>query len=159
LTRGKGPKRSLCRVKRGDGNGGACIVLNLAVLYVQDTQMSRTVPRSTPHEIAARARQRIQAIREAIAQIDYLCSGTLLARMNTCGKPNCHCATDPAGRHGPYYQWGHMKAGKLVSRLVSPEQAKLLKGATANYRKLKKLIRAWEAETERIIDAEFTRKP
>ena len=117
------------------------------------------MPRSTPAQIAARARQQIHAIRAALARFDYLCSGTLLARMNTCGKPNCRCAQDPAARHGPYYQWGHMKAGKLVNRLVSPEQAELLKGATVNYRKMKKLMRAWEAHTERIIDAEFPRKP
>jgi hypothetical protein len=113
------------------------------------------MPRTTAKQIAARAHQRIQAIRQAIAQTDYLCSGSLLARMNSCGKPNCRCAQDSAARHGPYYQWGHMKAGKLVHRLVSPEQAKLLRVATVNYRRVKKLLRAWEAETERIIDTEF----
>jgi hypothetical protein len=117
------------------------------------------MPKTSPQQIAARARQRIQALREELTRIDYVCSGTLLVRMNTCGKPNCRCAQDPAARHGPYYQWGHMKAGKPVYRLVSSEQAELLRGATANYRKMKKLLRAWEAETERIIDAEFPRNP
>ena len=46
-----------------------------------------------------------------------------------------------------------MRAGKLVHRLVSPEQAALLRQAIGNYRKLKKLLRAWESETERLIDA------
>lgn len=46
-----------------------------------------------------------------------------------------------------------MHAGKLVHRLVSPEQAQLLRGAIANYRKLKKLLRAWETESERLLDA------
>lgn len=110
-------------------------------------------------QLLAQPRQRIQAIRQALAQIGYLCSGTLLARMNTCGKPNCRCAQDPAARHRPYYQWGHMKAGKLIHRLVSPEQAELLQVATANYRKMKKLMRTWETQTELIIDAEFPRKP
>ena len=49
--------------------------------------------------------------------------------------------------------------GKLVHRLVSPEQAELRQVATTNYRKMKKLMRAWETKTERIIDAEFPRKP
>ena len=53
-----------------------------------------------------------------------------------------------------------MKAGKLVHRYVSPEQAGVLRQAIANYRKVKKLLRAWEAETERLIDAEAaTAKP
>jgi hypothetical protein len=119
----------------------------------------KAMPRTTAKQIIERAHKRIQAIRAAIAQTDYLCSGTLLARMNTCGKPNCRCAQDPAARHGPYYQWGHMKAGKPVHRLVSPEQANVLRVATRNYRRVKKLLRDWEAETERIIDAELPRKP
>jgi hypothetical protein len=43
---------------------------------------------------------------------------------------------------------------KLIHRRLSAEQAALLRPAIANYRKLKKLLRAWEAETERLIDAE-----
>jgi hypothetical protein len=50
-----------------------------------------------------------------------------------------------------------MKAGKLVHRTVSPEQVTLLRAAIGNYRKAKKLMQAWEAETERLIDAEATR--
>jgi hypothetical protein len=32
----------------------------------------------------------------------YLSSGTLIQRTKVCGNPNCHCARDPAARHGPY---------------------------------------------------------
>ena len=34
------------------------------------------------------------------------------------------------------------------------EQTDLLRPAIANYRKVKKLLRAWEAQTERLIDAQ-----
>jgi hypothetical protein len=105
----------------------------------------RTVPPS--------AQPRIEAIRAELAALDVLCSGTLLKRMKTCGSASCRCAHDPKARHGPYYEWGHMRAGKLVHRLVSAEQAELLRRAIANYRRLKKLLRTWEAETERLIDA------
>ena len=90
--------------------------------------------------------------------MDYVCSGTLLERMKTCGQPACRCAQDPAARHGPYYEWGHMKAGKLVHRLVSAEQAVLLRRAIGNYRRLRKLLRSWEVETERLIDVSATRE-
>lgn len=100
-----------------------------------------------------RARARIAQIREELSSIELLCSGTLLKRMKTCGSPNCRCAQDPAARHGPYYEWGHMRGGKLVHRVVSPAQAEVLRHAIANYRRLKKLLRGWEAETERLIDA------
>ena len=52
-----------------------------------------------------------------------------------------------------------MKAGKLVHRYVSPAQAAILRQAITNYRKVKKLLRAWEKETESLIDAEAPRKP
>lgn len=115
--------------------------------------------KQTPEQIARQARERIAAIRAALAEIELLCSGTLLKRMKTCGSPGCRCAEDPAARHGPYYEWGHMKAKKLVHRLVSAEQAPLLGEAIGNYRKLRKLLRSWEAESVRLIDAEVPRTP
>jgi len=112
-----------------------------------------------PETVIKRALERIARIREALSAIDYLCSGTLLQRTKLCGKPGCRCAQDPSARHGPYYEWGHMKGGKLVHRTVSPEQATILQLAIANHRKAKKLMQAWEDETERLFDAEAPRKP
>src|SRR5262249_30373859 len=101
-------------------------------------------------DILQQARERIASIRAVLNAMEYLCSGTLLRRTKVCGKPSCRCAQDPSARHGPYYEWG----GKLVHRVVSPEQAALLRLAIANYRQARKLLRAWEKETERLIDAE-----
>lgn len=116
------------------------------------------MPKHTPQQIAQQARERIEQIRQDLALIELLCSGTLLKRMKTCGSPTCRCAQDPAARHGPYYEWGHMRAGKLMHRLVSPEQAELLEQAISNYRRLKNLLRSWEAESERLIDAQARRQ-
>ena len=110
-------------------------------------------------KIAARARERIKGIQDTLAQLDYLCSGTLLKSLMKCGKENCRCHVDPDARHGPYYRWGHMKNGKLIHRYVSPDQAEILSDAIANYRKAKKLMLEWEAETERLIDAQTKPKP
>ena len=53
-----------------------------------------------------------------------------------------------------------MKGGKkLVHRVVSPEQAELLRLAIDNYRNVQKLLRDWEVETERMINAEAPPKP
>jgi hypothetical protein len=115
----------------------------------------------SPQRPDTRLRQvqtRLARIREAIQAVDYLCSGTLLRRTKLCGKPGCRCAQEPAARHGPYYEWGHMKGGKLVHRMVSARQAALLRVAIANYRKVRQLLRAWEAETERVIEAEEPRR-
>ena len=116
------------------------------------------MPKRTSQQIAEQVRSRIAELRSELSAMDYVCSGTLLERMKTCGQPTCRCAHDPAARHGPYFEWGHMKAGKLVHRLVSAEQAVLLRRAIDNYRRLRKLLRSWEAETERLIDARAARE-
>ena len=100
------------------------------------------------------ALERIAHIRERIQTIDRLCSGSLLRRTKVCGKPGCRCAEDPTARHGPYYEWGRMKGGRLVHRMVSPAQAARLREAIANYRRLRRLLRAWEDETVKLIEAE-----
>ena len=111
----------------------------------------------SPDAVLRRARARIARLRAAISAVESLCSGTLLRRTKVCGKPGCRCAQDPAARHGPYYEWGHMQGGKLVHRMVSPWQAALLRRAIANYRRVVRLLRVWETETARIIDAEERR--
>ena len=115
-----------------------------------------------PSSVAQRieqTREKIGRIRAALTEIEYLCSGTLHKRTKVCGRPSCRCAQDPSARHGPYYEWGHMKGGALVHRSVTPQQAEMLELAIANHRKAKKLMRAWEEETERLIDLEAPREP
>jgi len=51
-----------------------------------------------------------------------------------------------------------MKGGKLVHRQVSAEQAELLRLAIDNYRRVQQLLRDWELETERLINAEVPRQ-
>ena len=50
-----------------------------------------------------------------------------------------------------------MQDGKLVRRRLSAEQARLMRLAIANYRKLKKLLREWERESAQLIEAEQPR--
>jgi hypothetical protein len=116
------------------------------------------MPRRRDH-IIEQARERIARIRVALDAMDYLCSGTLLRRMKMCGKPGCRCTEDPEARHGPYCELGNMKGGKLVHRTVTPKQAALLRRAIANYRKAKKLMKAWERETERLLENEAPHDP
>jgi hypothetical protein len=112
----------------------------------------------SPEQIAERSHKRITEIRAELAGTDYVCSGMLLKRMKTCGHRACRCAQDPGARHGPYYEWGHMKGGKLVHLLVSAEQANLLRKAIAAHRQLRKLSRSWENETKRLVDAQADRQ-
>ena len=116
------------------------------------------MPRSLAQNIK-QVRDKIGGVRAALADIEYLCSGTLHTRMKVCGKPGCRCAQDPQARHGPYYEWGHMIGGKLVHRMVTPAQAELLQHAIDNHRRAKQLMREWEEQTERLIDLEVPRQP
>lgn len=80
-----------------------------------------------------------------------MCSGTLSLRTKLCGRKACRCATDPAARHGPYYEWTRRVEGRYRHSVVSPEQAELLELGIANYRQIQHLLRLWEAETAAAI--------
>jgi len=100
-------------------------------------------------------RSRTQAIRRAIDAMDYLSSGTLLSRTKVCGRPNCRCATDPASRHGPYFEWNRRQGGRLVHKKLTEEQAELAARAIANLREVQRLLSHWEAATfEEIVALE-----
>jgi hypothetical protein len=97
-------------------------------------------------------RENIAEIQRTISTLQHLSSGTLLKRTKMCGNPRCRCHSDRAARHGPYYEWGYLKGGKLRHRTLSPQQAELMRLAIANHRKVKKLLKAWEAQTVRLIE-------
>ena len=69
-----------------------------------------------------------------------------------CGNPRCHCASNPAARHGPHLEWSYLKASKLHHRTLTSEQAEIMRRAIANQRKAKKLLRVWEAQTLNLIE-------
>jgi len=102
-----------------------------------------------------RLRARIEELKHEILDLDLIASGTLVRRTKVCGKPSCRCATDPEARHGPYYEWGRLEAGKRISSTVSPEKGRRLRVALRNRRRLKTLVRRWERESGRLLDAEI----
>lgn len=108
---------------------------------------------------AQTARQRIAQVRVTLGNVDLLCSGTLSERMIKCAKLNCRCPTDPAARHGPSYEWRHVRGSKIAQRYVTPQQAQALGQAIDSYRLAKKLLRSWEENIERLIDADYPPQP
>ncbi len=101
---------------------------------------------------STKSREKIAEIQRTLSEMEYLSSGTLLKRMKVCGNPRCHCANDPAARHGPYFEWSYVKGGKLHHRTLTPAQADIMRLAIANQRKAKKLLRVWEAQTLNLIE-------
>ena len=102
-----------------------------------------------------RLRTRIEKLKQQILELDLIVSGTLARRTKVCGKPGCRCATDPEARHGPYYEWGRIEAGRRTTTTVSPEKGRRLRVALRNQRRLKNLVRRWERESVRLLDAEI----
>ena len=110
-------------------------------------------------EKTTKSHEKIAEIQKSISAMAHLSSGTLLKRMKVCGNPRCRCARDPAARHGPYYEWSYLKGGKLRHRTLTPDQADIMRLAIANYRKTKKLLRAWEAQTLHLIELKAPKEP
>ena len=120
--------------------------------------MSRPKSKKFRDQLPEPARVRIGKIQEAFLAMDIVCTGTLSRRTKLCGKPACICSRDPAARHGPYFEWGRMKGGRLVGRMVSPQSARVIRKGIANYKAARRLLRAWENQTEALIETIERRK-
>ncbi len=94
-----------------------------------------------------RLRQRTQKIRAALNALGLVCPGSLHTRTKTCGQPSCKCTTDQSARHGPYHEWTRYVDGRLVHRNVTPEQARIIARAIADYRKAERLLARWVDES------------
>lgn len=101
----------------------------------------------------------LRRIRQQIAALDYICSGTLSYGTKKCGKPTCACAADPAAQHGPYYEWYRREGGRQVHTMVPTALGPLYEQAVQNYRKVRDLLRAWERESVRLMAALDEGKP
>ena len=74
------------------------------------------------------------------ADIGYIAAGSVAARYNQCGKPNCACHADPAKLHGPYWHWTAKIDGKTVNRRLSQREADLYNEWIANDRHARALL-------------------
>jgi len=81
-----------------------------------------------------------RALAAQLADIGYICAGSLARRHNRCGKPNCRCHDEPPQMHGPYWQWTAKVNGKTVNRRFNETQAALYQKWIANDRQLRDVI-------------------
>jgi hypothetical protein len=113
-----------------------------------------------PHKVRRHAGVplQIRGLRKQIVGFDYVCSGTLTRRTTRCGQPSCRCHRDPAARHGPYNDWTRLEHGKLAHRMLSDEQAEIVRAAIANFRRIRVLLQRWEDETLRAAGVRPVKK-
>ena len=106
-------------------------------------------------EIEQLIRQR-DALKERIAQLHDMRSGTLIPRYRKCGKPNCHCAKDGSRGHGPSWSLTSAKQGKTQTRII-PEGPVLeaTKEQLAEHKLFRELSRELLEVSEKICDAKL----
>ncbi|MEK9144789.1 MAG: DUF6788 family protein [Elusimicrobiota bacterium] len=113
---------------------------------------SRSSPRPRRATLVQLA-NRHQALLRQIGGIGPVLRGTIGTYRTQCGSPGCRCHTDPAARHGPYHIWTRKVSGKTVTRMLSGEQATLLRPWTKNMRRLDRLVTALQETGLRAADA------
>jgi uncharacterized protein DUF6788 len=99
-----------------------------------------------PRPRLSQAQRRLEALRadyEAakarLADVGFTCEGSLVERYTSCHNPRCRC-TDPAQRHGPYWQLSWKEGGRTISRIISTEEAERYREWIANRRHLEEIV-------------------
>jgi hypothetical protein len=97
--------------------------------------------------------QRFAQLKKEVQQLEFFCTGTVLARTVLCGRPNCACRTDPAKRHGPYWEWTYKVHAKTVHVRLTAATGPLYQAATQQRRKLQTLLRRLEGASRKALAA------
>ena len=105
-----------------------------------------------PDPVLERYERQFETLKAQLAELGFFCKGTVLARRMRCGKAACACQSDLARRHGPYFERTHKLRGKTVSLHLQPEEAQVYQEATAQWRRLRKLLTRMESLSRRAIE-------
>ena len=100
---------------------------------------SSASPKPTARILHALER-RYDRLRHRLARVGYVAVGTVTASRLPCGNPHCRCRRASRFRHGPYYYWTSKVAGKTVSKLLKPDEARLYLRWIANRRRMDRTV-------------------
>jgi hypothetical protein len=81
-----------------------------------------------------------QQLKEQLAKIGYISTGSITTVYRKCGKPYCHCAKDKNAVHGPYNVWTRKVKGKTVTKNLTDTQAELCRECIQNLRRLEGIV-------------------
>jgi hypothetical protein len=104
---------------------------------------------------------RIAAIKNELVALGPLHPGSISRQYNVCGHPTCRCKTDPAQRHGPYYQLSYAYQRKSTSTFVREPDLAAVEQQLRNYERLRALVDEWvglSIERARLLRALRNRK-
>ena len=108
--------------------------------------MSRT---REPEEL----RRRRDQIRDQLASLGDLRPGSLVGRYRRCGKPNCHCAREEGGGHGPSWSLTRGVGGRTVTRIIPPAAVSRTREQIAEYQRLRRLTAELVEVSDGLCDA------
>ena len=98
-------------------------------------------------------RQRRDEIHDELAGIGDLRPGSLVGRYRKCGKPNCHCAREEGGGHGPSWSLTRGVGGRTVTRIIPPAAVPQTREQIAEYRRLRRLTGELVEVSEGLCEA------
>ena len=91
----------------------------------------------------------------ALGPIRFMRRGVLTERRVTCSKPGCPCGHDPEARHGPYFSLTRAVRGRTRTRLVSADEAVVVRRQIEEGRAFRSEMEAYWQACERSADAEL----
>ena len=95
--------------------------------------------------------QKYRTLTKQLANIGYICQGSIGIVYTRCGNDYCACAKNPHAKHGPYFMWTRKEKGKTVSKRLDKKQVTLLKSYMKNYNNLKNVIAVMKSLSEKSI--------
>lgn len=95
-------------------------------------------------ELSAELSARYRALAAELAAIGFVARGSVISATTTCSSKGCHCQTDPARRHGPYWQLSRSSGGTTRTRRLSEAEARLYQEWIANRRRAEAILNELE---------------
>ena len=97
--------------------------------------------------------QSVRDLLAALAVPQPMRRGSLSERYMRCNKPGCPCTEREEARHGPYFSLTRAVGQRTQSRLVSAEQAAVVRAQVAAGQQFRKQIDAYWEACEQWADA------
>ena len=97
-------------------------------------------PNRADQEPLTELTERYRALARQLADIGFVARGSVISTTTTCSSKGCHCRTDPARRHGPYWQLSRSSGGTTRTRRLSEAEAELYQAWIANRRRAEALL-------------------
>lgn len=110
-------------------------------------------------EPLAELTERYRALARQLAEIGFVARGSVISTTTTCSSKGCRCQTDPARRHGPYWQLSRSSGGTSRTRRLGEAEAKLYQAWIAERRRAEAILDELEALSSRAIDLVLSDPP